>query len=102
MDYLYMGSSNDNYQYVLILRDDLYSYVWLWPSEKATSDTAEQAISRWVACFETMVWCVSDQGSYFKIQLLASLQKEFKVKNHYTTAYYPWVNGSVERICRQD
>lgn len=48
-----------------------------------------------------MEWIVSDQGSHFKNSLLRGIIEETHVKHHFTTAYSPWANGTVERVCRE-
>lgn len=44
---------------------------------------------------------MSEQGSQFKNKLIRELAKEFHSRHHFTTAYSPWENGSVERVCRE-
>lgn len=101
IDYLYMGASSGQLSYLLVTRDDLSSYVWLWPTEAATSAAAADALATWIAVFGGMEWMVSDQGAHFKNQLIKDLTDELKVNHHFTTAYSPWANGSVERVCRE-
>jgi len=101
MDFLYMGQGQDGKKYVLILRDDLSSYIWLWPTEDTTAASAAEELCVWIGVFGAMVWLVSDQGSHFKNALINSLTQEIRAKHHFTTAYSPWANGSVERICRE-
>lgn len=100
-DFLYMGISSYEFKYVLILRDDLSSYTWIWPSKAACADEAATALAKWISCFGTPVWLVTDQGSHFVNHTLKELTKEFRVQHHFTTAYSPWSNGSVERVCRE-
>jgi len=47
------------------------------------------------------MWLVSDQGSHFKNSLIKELVDELRSKHHFTTAYSPWANGTVERVCRE-
>ena len=101
MDYLFMGASSTEQKYVLLIRDDLSGYVWLWPTTDATSDAAAEALSMWIGVFGGFEWLVSDQGSHFKNRLMDELTREFHAAHHFTTAYSPWANGSVERICRE-
>ena len=100
-DYLYMGDSTEGKKYVLVLRDDLSSYVWLWPADAATSECAVDALKMWIGSFGSMEWLVSDQGSHFKNEILQDLANVFRIGHHFTTAYSPWANGSVERVCRE-
>jgi Integrase zinc binding domain len=50
-DYLYMGPSNKEDQYLLILKDDLSGYVWLTASPSADSETTADALVRWFSSF---------------------------------------------------
>lgn len=101
-DYLYMGPSlGTNLQYVLIIRDDLSSYVWLWPTNSASGDAAAEVIATWIGQFGCFEWLVTDQGTHFKNTLFKGIMKETKAKHHFTTAYCPWSNGSVERVCQE-
>ena len=101
MDFLYMGAGKEGKRYILLIRDDHSSYVWLWPTEAANADTAADALCVWLGVFGGMEWLVSDQGSHFKNQVIQKLTDETRINHHFTTAYCPWANGSVERICRE-
>ncbi len=72
-DFLYMGPGIEGKKYILIIRDDLSSYVWLWPTDSATSEAAADAITVWLGCFGSMEWLVTDQGSHFKNDLIRAL-----------------------------
>lgn len=102
VDYLYMGSSTErDLQYVLVMRDDLSSFVWLWPTPSATGEAAADALSTWIATFGSIQWLVTDQGPHFTSSLISNLTRDLHVSHHFTTAYSPWANGSVERICKE-
>lgn len=101
MDYLYMGPSSKGPTYLLILKDDLSSFVWLWPTDSANSGSAADALTTWIGSFGCMNWLVSDQGTHFKNELLDLLVKETHTEHHFTTTYTPWANGTVERVCRE-
>lgn len=62
LDFLFMGESSEHERYLLILRDDVSGYVWLWPSEHASSEAAAEALATWMTSFGAMEWIVSDQG----------------------------------------
>ncbi len=61
-----MGPGIDDYKYVLVIRDDLSSYMWLCPAKNATADVAASEIARWIRNFTIMEMWISDQGSPFK------------------------------------
>eukprot|EP00171_Calliarthron_tuberculosum_P004595 IDg4595t1 len=101
-DYLYMGpSATTDLKYVLIIRDDLSSYVWLWPTAGPTSESAAEAFATWIAAFESFKWLVTDQGTHFASSLVRELVSEICAQHHFTTAYCPWANGTVERVCQE-
>ena len=101
VDFLFMGTSSTQMSYVLIIRDDLSSYVWLYPTQGATSDAAAEALVMYIAVFCGTEWIVSDQGAHFKNSLLKELAGGLMMKQHFTTAKSPWANGSVERVRRE-
>ena len=101
MDFLYLGPITKGQLYVLILRDDFSSFVGLFSVNTADSGTAVDAIAQWIGTFGCMDWIVSDQGSHFKNKIMQALWKWFRFSHHFTTAYTPWANGTVERVCRE-
>lgn len=101
MDFLYIDAAvGSDMKYVLIIRDDLSGYVWLWPTSSATSDSATEALATWIGNFGSMDWLVTDQGSHFTATLMSNITEDFKLSHHFTIPYCPWANGTVERECR--
>ena len=96
-----MGAGKEGLKYILIVRDDASGYVWLFPGEFANSGVAAETLAQWYAMFGGFEWLVTDQGAHFKNELIKNLSKELFVKHHFTTAYSPWANGTVERVCRE-
>jgi Chromo (CHRromatin Organisation MOdifier) domain len=47
-----------------------------------------------------LLW-ISDRGSHFKNEVVRRVQKELKVKHHFTTVNCPWSNGTIEFACKQ-
>jgi hypothetical protein len=101
MDYLYMGPSTVGCKYVLLLKDDLSGYLWLVPAVAADAETTVDALVTWFAAFcMTSTW-VSDRGSHFKNRVMTAVRQTLRTQHHFTTAYSPWANGTVERACRE-
>lgn len=48
-----------------------------------------------------MNWFVTNQNSYFISFLMNNLTSRMHIKHHITTTYYPWSNGTVERVCKE-
>jgi hypothetical protein len=101
-DYLYIQESVDGFQYLLVIKDKFSGYTMLIPSKEADSSTAVVALLMWDSLFGVsgQTW-VSDQGSHFKNRLVKAMSDALMLKeHHFTTAYCPWSNGSVERLNR--
>jgi transposase InsO family protein len=100
-DYLYMGPSVDEAKYVLIVKDDYSNYVLLKQCKTADADSTSAVLIEWFAAFGVAQKWVSEQGSHFKNQVMTEVQKQLGKKHHFSTAYYPWANGTVETVCKQ-
>ena len=101
MDYLYIGKSSEGLCYILILVDKFSKMVRLIPTEAPTAIAAAQTIMEWAAEHGIPSWLISDGGSHFKNQVFELLATHLNMEHHITTAYCPWANGSVERVCRE-
>lgn len=97
-DYLFMGHGINDMKYLLVIKDDISSYCWLCPSQMANSEHTAKELSRWIQTFTAMDCWVSDQGSHFKNMVLKGLAEDYKIRHHFTVAYSPWVNGTVENL----
>jgi RNase H-like domain found in reverse transcriptase/Integrase core domain/Reverse transcriptase (RNA-dependent DNA polymerase)/Chromo (CHRromatin Organisation MOdifier) domain len=100
-DFLYLGPSSSEMKYVLVIKDDLSGYVWLVPSSKADANTTTEALIQWFSNFGIAGVWVSDQGSHFKNVVLENVSHALRVKHHFTVAYSPWANGTVEVVNRE-
>lgn len=100
-DYCYIGKSAHGTKYVLIIKDDLSSYTWLYACESADAESTADALIDWFAAFGPVSQWVSDQGTHFKNELLRILKDKFRAEHHFTLPYCPWSNGTVEVVCRE-
>jgi transposase InsO family protein len=102
-DYLYMGKSVDDAEYVLIVKDDFSNYVLLKQCKHADADSTVSVLIEWFAAFDVATQWVSDKGSHFKNQIMTEVQKQLGTNHHFTTSYCPWANanGRVETVCKQ-
>ena len=96
IDFLYMGHGIDGLKYILVIRDDISSYLWLIPTGKADAEAAADGLTGWIRVFTIMIISVSDQGSRFKNRVMKEIADVHKIKHHFTVAYSPWINGTVE------
>ena len=100
-DYCYIMSGENNFTYVLIIMDDLSSYVWLLPTTAAYAVCTANSLLSWFSSFTVVEQWVSDQGSHSKNEVVKQLRDRLSTAHHFTLAYSPWSNGTVERICRE-
>jgi transposase InsO family protein len=99
-DFLEIGLSYNGLKYLLVLKDGLSQYVELVPCASACAAVVIQALLDWFKRFGIVSIWVSDQGSHFKNNVMTELQKRLRSRHHFTTAYCPWANGTVERVNR--
>lgn len=65
-----MGPSNDDTEYLLLVKDTESSFCWLFPFSEADGPNATCGILQWFSTFGGVpTWC-SDQGSNFKNKLM--------------------------------
>ena len=100
-DYCYIMPGEDGFCYVLIIKDDFSGYLWLIAAETTDADTIASALMRWFASFGFVQNWVSDRASHFHNELMKALREASMGNHHFTAAYCPWSNGTVERLCRE-
>lgn len=100
-DFCYMMEASDDKKYELILKDDFSGYVRLVPAEAANAETVADALIDWFSTFGVVTRWVSDRGTHFKNELIRILCASTKSSHHFTLAYCPWSNGTVEVVCRE-
>ena len=98
-DSCYVGRGEKDQSYVLIIKDDFSSYVWLVPCSAANAETTVDSLIKWVSAFGTVPQWVSDRGSHFKNEVVRGLQEKTHRSHHFTHPYCPWTNGTVEMVC---
>jgi len=99
-DFLFVKNTRE-FSYVLVLKDDLSHFVELVPSERTDHVVVVHALVDWYKRFGVAETHVSDKGSHFKNKVVAELNDILKTKHHFTTAYFPKSNGTVERVNRE-
>ena len=100
-DFCYMSPGEKGNTYVLVLKDDHSSYVWLVPTSEATAETVATILIDWFAAFGVVQQWVSDRGSHFKNEVVRLLKEKTNSGHHFTLAYCPWSNDTVEVVCRE-
>ena len=75
-------------------------FVRLWPSETSNATAFTNGLLDWFTTFGYVHTWVSDSGSHFKNEVIDKLRKAAGAHDHFTTAYCPWANGTVEVVNR--
>ena len=96
-----MGPSTTGDRYILMLRDDVTSYSWLYPTPSTSASQAATALVDWCAAFGAPKSFMSDSPTHFKNETLRLLAKGLKNNHHFTLPYSPWTNGAVERLGKE-
>jgi len=100
-DYLYIGESSNQKEYVLILKDDFSVYCFLRSCKSADAETTAEVLMEYFTTFVPVLMWFSDQGTHFKNQVLEILATCLGAKHRFSTPYVPWSNGTVEAVCKQ-
>ena len=58
-------------------------------------------MNKWFASFGTVHTWVSDKGTHFVNDTISEIAHLTKTHHHFTLAYCPWTNGTVEVVCRE-
>ena len=95
-----MGPSSTGEKYIVVIKDDLSTFICLVPKTNATSDLAARALRSWIRTFTGMSTWVTDQGTHFKNEVMNLLANDYHLTHHFTTAYSPYSNGTVEDVNR--
>ena len=108
-DFLYMGTpsmkSEHEFKYLLVLKDSYSHFVDMIPCRTCSHVEVVNALLNWESTFRNIEVLVTDRGSHFKNLMMEEWAKHKrgmpdKGKHHFTFAYCPWANGSVERVNR--
>lgn len=93
------GISDINY--ILMLREYLSLYCWLFPFSSPTAENTTEALLEWCSSFRIPEMLMSDQGSHLKNETVRELARRLRVPHHFTLPYSSWSNGAVERIGKE-
>ena len=100
-DYLYIGESSTQMEYVLILKDDFSGYCFLRACKQADAATATEVLMEYFTTFVPVLQWFSDQGTHFKNEVMRLLAASLGAKHNFSTPYVPWSNGTVEAVCKE-
>lgn len=87
--------------YALVMKDDFSGYVWILPASADEAETVADALIRWIVAFSVVENWVSDRGTQVKNGMITLLRESKRFSHHFTFAYCPWSNGTVEVVFRE-
>jgi hypothetical protein len=99
-DFLFVKNTG-KFSHALVLKDDVSHFAELVPSERTDHVVVVHTLVDWYKRFGVPETHFSDKGSHFKNTVVAELNDILKTKHHFTTAYSPKSNGTVERVNRE-
>lgn len=97
-DYVYIGTGT---KYMLVLKDGYSGFVELVATDAADAWSTAKAIVEWIGRYGIPTTFVSDRGTHFKNVLMAEIARQLGIQQHFTIAYCPWSNGTVERANKE-
>lgn len=100
-DFLYIGESKSNHEYILMLKDDFSGYVFLRACQSADAETAASTLLEYFTTFVPVLQWISDQGPHFANKVMELLASSHEAKHRFSTPYVPWSNGTIESVCRE-
>lgn len=86
-DYLCMGRGTGDHRYMLVIKDELYSYVWLREAKVVDPAMAASEIASWIRNFRVMNVFASDQGSNLKNAVMELLGMNNNISHRFTIPY---------------
>eukprot|EP00918_Siedleckia_nematoides_P001275 GHVU01003020.1.p1 GENE.GHVU01003020.1~~GHVU01003020.1.p1 ORF type:complete len:854 (-),score=104.12 GHVU01003020.1:472-2895(-) len=98
-DYLFVDKATSGEQYILVIKDGFSGFAWLVPTRACGGDPVVEALTRWSLAYRPPTWLVSDGGSHFDCEAVATTLNQQGITHHVTTANCPWANGTVENLC---
>jgi transposase InsO family protein len=99
-DYLSLPESTTGEQYALVLKDDMSGFVELIACPRATAEETCTGLIDWFNRYGPVFQWISDRGTHFKNHVIDLLRASYNSRHHFTTAYCPWSNGTVEVVNR--
>jgi hypothetical protein len=93
-------NGSHNFQWNLILRDDLSGYIRITPAAIPDSIVTVDALMEWRAASRTPEIIVTDMASYFMSAVMKEFTQRCNMRHHFTVAYGHYSNGSIEIINR--
>lgn len=86
--------------YIHVIVDDASRFCLLTAHDDCKTVDAVESLQHWFGIFGIVEWWVSDQGPHYKNEVISTLKSIYGTGHHFTPAYCPWANGTVEVLMR--
>lgn len=83
------------------MRDDHSRYSWFYPTATTSADREASTLIDWCAAFGSHATFMPDDPTHFQNKTMRLLTKGLLVPHHLTIPYFPWSNGAVERLGKE-
>ena len=106
-DFLHVGAGEplgtkrigkQRYQYLMVIGDDLSSFVWIEEAATCTVEVAARTLLRWCSMTGVPRVRVSDTAKHFKKRALRLVAEHLGVDHRFSVINTAWTNGTVERM----
>lgn len=91
-----MGQLSGDENYVLIIKEDMYSFVWFEPRVPADAIFTDNVLLKYFQTVGTVLTLVSDHETHFLNESISELRPNTKSNHHFTLQYCPFASGTVE------
>ena len=100
-DYLYIGESADDKEYILILKDNFSGCVFLRTCVHANAETTTEVLLEYFSTFIRVLRWFSDQVTHFRNAVMELPANSMGANHRFSTAYVPWSNKTAESACKE-
>ena len=98
-DFLTVGlSRRSQFKSMLVIRDDLSHFIDMYPCMEQTAAFTAECLYDWFSRYGIVPIWVWDRGSHFLNTVIEELCLKLHAQHHFTLAYCPWSNGTIEVI----
>ena len=92
------GARKQGHQYLMVIVDNLSSFVWMEEAATCTAEVAARGLLRWCSVIGVpRVW-VTDTAKHFKNHALGLVVEHLGADHRFSVSNTAWTNGTVERM----
>ncbi|CAN0217617.1 unnamed protein product [Ascophyllum nodosum] len=95
------GLVDGGYKHVLVLMDDVSSFIWLEKAVSCSMEVAARSVLKWCASFGVPKAFTSDGGMHLTGQVMQMVSSRLGVARHFGVANVSWSHATVERMKRE-